>query len=416
MSDTKRALRSELIAARARMTQDERRIASLAIAGRVEELPAFRAARLVALYAPLGTEVDASEIARRAGQKDGQDVADPAMFNALVQRARLRIDTEKWAASKLDAKTYGDKLQHEHSGSISVTVATGVPELGALPAARLLDEDEGGGQGVLGYSIGSSVSSLRRTPTTAMSPPPMAARMASPRPSPARRMGTTIGSGSSVDRNPDANQAFLDSGQRAFTCSPAEPIGSVTLGTKKAARISCYSSGSEHGPDTGAGAVLASVTLNVVGPPGVGSVLALKNVNVFDHHNEESASCNPTVSVTATCYGATVTSADFGVAAYGSGDEIVRIHRITAPWSEDAVTWNSFAASYDADVEADLTWIGPYDMSADLTGLVQAWVDGTAPNHGFLVEEEPTGRTSYRSSDHPLQEDRPWLEVCYFAP
>ncbi|WP_438001829.1 DNRLRE domain-containing protein [Sorangium sp. So ce185] len=114
--------------------------------------------------------------------------------------------------------------------------------------------------------------------------------------------------------------------------------------------------------------------------------------------------------------GATVTSADFGVAAYGSGDETVRIHRITAPWREDAVTWNNFAASYDADVEAELTWIGPYDMSADLTGLVQAWVDGTAPNHGFLVEEDPTGRTSYRSSDHPLQEDRPWLEVCYSAP
>ncbi|KYF89694.1 hypothetical protein BE20_19870 [Sorangium cellulosum] len=104
------------------------------------------------------------------------------------------------------------------------------------------------------------------------------------------------------------------------------------------------------------------------------------------------------------------------MAAYGSGDETVRIHRITAPWREDAVTWNNFAASYDADVEAELTWIGPYDMSADLTGLVQAWVDGTAPNHGFLVEEDPTGRTSYRSSDHPLQEDRPWLEVCYSAP
>ena len=134
----------------------------------------------------------------------------------------------------------------------------------------------------------------------------------------------------------DANQAFLDSGQRAFTCSPAEPIGSVTLGTKKAARVSCYSSGSDHGPDTGAGAVLASVTLNVIGPPGAGSVLALKNVNVFDHHNEESASCNPTVSVTATCYGATVTSASADSDGDGAPDAADNCPTVANPGQADS--------------------------------------------------------------------------------
>ncbi|MGK3963355.1 DNRLRE domain-containing protein [Sorangium sp. So ce118] len=114
--------------------------------------------------------------------------------------------------------------------------------------------------------------------------------------------------------------------------------------------------------------------------------------------------------------GVTVTSAEFGVVAYGPGDQSVRVHRIAAPWSEDAVTWNSFAASYDEPVEAELLWVGPYAMAADLTELVQAWVDGATPNHGFLVEQDPIGRTSYRSSDHPRQDDRPWLEVCYLAP
>jgi 5-formyltetrahydrofolate cyclo-ligase len=76
MSDQKRALRSELIAARARMTQDERRTGSLAIAERLDDLPAFREARLVAVYAPLGTEVDASGIARRAASR-GQRVVFP---------------------------------------------------------------------------------------------------------------------------------------------------------------------------------------------------------------------------------------------------------------------------------------------------------------------------------------------------
>lgn len=33
-----------------------------------------------------------------------------------VQRSRLRVDTRKWAASKLKAKKYGDKITNEHTG------------------------------------------------------------------------------------------------------------------------------------------------------------------------------------------------------------------------------------------------------------------------------------------------------------
>jgi 5-formyltetrahydrofolate cyclo-ligase len=62
----KRALRSELIALRARVSLDERAQRCRAIADRVEALPAFRDAGVVALYAALGTEVDVTELARRA--------------------------------------------------------------------------------------------------------------------------------------------------------------------------------------------------------------------------------------------------------------------------------------------------------------------------------------------------------------
>lgn len=36
-----------------------------------------------------------------------------------IQRARLRVDTRKWIASKLKAKKYGDKVEHEHSGKLT---------------------------------------------------------------------------------------------------------------------------------------------------------------------------------------------------------------------------------------------------------------------------------------------------------
>lgn len=39
-----------------------------------------------------------------------------------VQRARLRVDTRKWMASKLAPKRYGDKLDLNHSGDLQVFV------------------------------------------------------------------------------------------------------------------------------------------------------------------------------------------------------------------------------------------------------------------------------------------------------
>ena len=74
--ETKRALRAELIARRARLGADEREAKSRAVAERVEEVAAFREAKLVALYAGLGTEVDPAEIARRAVAR-GARVAFP---------------------------------------------------------------------------------------------------------------------------------------------------------------------------------------------------------------------------------------------------------------------------------------------------------------------------------------------------
>ena len=66
MSEGKRALRSELIRARARITPEERAAKSRAIADRIEQVPALLEAQTLAVYAPLGTEVDTTEIARRA--------------------------------------------------------------------------------------------------------------------------------------------------------------------------------------------------------------------------------------------------------------------------------------------------------------------------------------------------------------
>jgi len=66
-TDRKRALRSTLIAERARLSLEERAKYSRRIAERAAQLPAIAGARLVAVYAPLGTEVDALEVVRLLG-------------------------------------------------------------------------------------------------------------------------------------------------------------------------------------------------------------------------------------------------------------------------------------------------------------------------------------------------------------
>lgn len=38
------------------------------------------------------------------------------------ERSRLRVDTRKWLLSKLVPKKYGDKVDHQHSGEINITV------------------------------------------------------------------------------------------------------------------------------------------------------------------------------------------------------------------------------------------------------------------------------------------------------
>jgi hypothetical protein len=39
-----------------------------------------------------------------------------------IQRARLRVDARKWMAGKLRPKVYGDKLDLNHTGAITVTL------------------------------------------------------------------------------------------------------------------------------------------------------------------------------------------------------------------------------------------------------------------------------------------------------
>jgi hypothetical protein len=46
------------------------------------------------------------------------DIADEKTGD--VNRDRLRVDSRKWLLAKLRPKKYGDKIEHEHSGGITL--------------------------------------------------------------------------------------------------------------------------------------------------------------------------------------------------------------------------------------------------------------------------------------------------------
>lgn len=53
-------------------------------------------------------------------ERNGQDDEGYQLNGEHVQRSRLRLDARKWMAGKLAPKKYGDKIQTEHSGSLTV--------------------------------------------------------------------------------------------------------------------------------------------------------------------------------------------------------------------------------------------------------------------------------------------------------
>lgn len=53
----------------------------------------------------------------------------PKLNREHVERSRLRIDARKWMAAKLRPKVYGEKIEHEHTGGVSLTVSQEDAEL-----------------------------------------------------------------------------------------------------------------------------------------------------------------------------------------------------------------------------------------------------------------------------------------------
>jgi hypothetical protein len=101
-------------------------------------------------------------------------------------------------------------------------------------------------------------------------------------------------------------------------------------------------------------------------------------------------------------------------------DHAVAAHRVTAPWTEDTMTWNTGMPAYDATAEATVTITGPSASFAwNLLTLANQWLAGTYANYGVAmigVEGSTDSEKTFRSSDWTTASERPKLTLTCAIP
>ena len=113
--------------------------------------------------------------------------------------------------------------------------------------------------------------------------------------------------------------------------------------------------------------------------------------------------------------GATITSATLYIFAYNVTGTPVNVHQATAAWDEGTVTWNNFGGYNPAIIDSFTPPFASW-QTADVTALVQAWVDGIAPNYGLLLEQGDNPVQSFFSSEYANADSWPYLSIRYTAP
>jgi hypothetical protein len=112
--------------------------------------------------------------------------------------------------------------------------------------------------------------------------------------------------------------------------------------------------------------------------------------------------------------GATLTSATLFLYVDIESSQRIDVHRVTAAWEENTVTWNSFGGAYNSAIDGSFMADGAGWRAVDITALVQSWMDGTHPNNGLLLEQiaAEIPRTLFQSRETYYP---PYLELCFDA-
>ena len=98
------------------------------------------------------------------------------------------------------------------------------------------------------------------------------------------------------------------------------------------------------------------------------------------------------------------------------GVNAFQLFRVTSPWDESTVTWNT-APSYDAATSVNHDVVSTQsniEITMDVTSLVKVMAMNTANNYGMYIRianETPYRSVALASREHSNPANRPWLEI-----
>jgi len=99
----------------------------------------------------------------------------------------------------------------------------------------------------------------------------------------------------------------------------------------------------------------------------------------------------------------------------GTSQRFVAAYSITAAWEEDEITWETQPDPDTLEASASFRGMAGY-KTWDVTGLAQAWVSGSQPNHGLVLVPQGSENFSAIFTSREAVEDWPRLLIEYETP
>jgi hypothetical protein len=115
--------------------------------------------------------------------------------------------------------------------------------------------------------------------------------------------------------------------------------------------------------------------------------------------------------------GTKVKSATITINVTNSTGGTYELYRISSPWEECQVTWNSRPSrgtTVRGTVGPVSTGTHTITLNSDGVDLVQSWIDGSTPNHGIIITDTdvPDG-LAFDSSEASPASNRPRLTITF---
>jgi len=142
-------------------------------------------------------------------------------------------------------------------------------------------------------------------------------------------------------------------------------------------------------------------------------IFGCSNESDVTRPNDEQTAFAPSGTLLEKAGSPLIVSANLHVYAQAFNNQTVTVHGITAPWDEMVVTFANFGGAFAPAVSGAFVADAAGWKTADVTALVQAWLDDPDNNNGLLLDQDSAATPRSRFTSREGTTNHPYLEVVY---